>query len=506
MRLWIIALVAVLAVSLGGFWICLGKVEIREVRIPCGTRLIEGLLVSGKSQAGKSTVVGHLAVCSHGTNSHKEVFLPLAFELAKNGMEVVSLDSPELSTEEGLPMRVEEIAASIEWAASQGIFADRISLVGHSDGVPPSLAAAKPGGKHRISDAIVLGSLFSPGPGPDVRLRGFVGAFDQIFPVERMRESAEKIPIVVPWLSDHFTEQYDPLLIEGVSNALNDRKPEGFPIGPIALIFFLALGVMAAFGLGTLFSELPTFWVRLSAVFFPIALWSIFPSIFPEKVLVTAFLAGAVVGRIPSRVWPLIGQFFLLMLANVVLTTREFWGSFPWAVPWLFVLVPWYTIAWVVKVALFASALLHKADPSGWTAFPMVGWILAGLAAAMSGGLAGFCANGKGRNAVGHGATPTSLSESGSGSYRNHSFPPETSGERSGESSGERFFGSGANDSAGGRVAFGLLLAMAVLWGIRFKQGMVQWEILSSVAENYLRMLVFPTVYLVVLVRRAFSK
>jgi len=50
------------------------------------------------------------------------------------------------------------------------------------------------------------------------------------------------------------------------------------------------------------------------------------------------------------------------------------------------------------------------------------------------------------------------------------------------------------------------LLAMAVLWGIRFKQGMVQWEILSSVAENYLRMLVFPTVYLVVLVRRAFSK
>src|SRR5262249_6832763 len=54
---------------------------------------------------------GGLVIGAQGTNSHREIFLPLAWELARRGWALAAVDSRTLSTDDGIAIRARELLA-----------------------------------------------------------------------------------------------------------------------------------------------------------------------------------------------------------------------------------------------------------------------------------------------------------------------------------------------------------------------------------------------------------
>ncbi|MBI3037938.1 hypothetical protein HYY75_02645 [bacterium] len=416
----------------------------------------------------------NILVCSHGTNSHKEVFLPLAWELCNRGFFVLSPDSSTLSTDEGIPVKVEEIKSALHVVQNEiGGNAYRISVLGHSDGGPPSLNFYKNIEVNRRTWALLLGSYLSESATPLGNVAGFVGGFDQIFPPEEVKASfvengASGETCFISWFSDHFTEQYDPFLQTQISNTLFGEK-NSFRVFSFGFrVFSLAFGVGVFFFFGvTVFSKL-SFWNRLIVLGFSLFLFIFFQDNVWAPTFVLWFFLGGTLGKSPQgqQIITLL-VFFLLMTLNVCVSSIFFWKNFSQIWWWVWLGIPWYLISWIAKITLFSFSLVSKFNIAGFENFPVIMLVLAtGLA--VKPGIISLL------------LTKAMLSLK--------------------KKEGAEIGGSK------GYLAFFLFAVMTGLWGIRFLQGFVQAEVLRSVAGNFLRMLVLPTIYISLLLTGRTSK
>lgn len=430
-----------------------------------------------------------LAVFSHGTNSHKEVFLPIALALALQGIDSLLIDSTILSTDDGLRQRSQEIAAIRSAYESSSGQPARFFAIGHSDGGPPSLEYMADAGDP-TDGVIILGSQLSARIPAKLPTRGFVGGFDQIFPAaDVIGDFARLIPprdVLVSWLSDHFTEQYDPILISAISGVISGRQlypwlaAACLALFAMAVIFALATGLAAGTPSGersfyTWGFAMPLWLMLLSGHAHPLLQMPL-----PAAILVS-FSLGISAGFVPSRRHlGIFAVFFMLMEINVVISTAFFRENLTAALPWLPAFLLWYPVAWVCKLALFAFSLTHRVVPDylgGWQAAWLVLTLVPlifrqGLAATV----AGILCQVPEKQAI---SDPADSVEAGNS------------------------IGRGLNQK---RLAVALLASMLILWVIRFSQGMVQAEIMQAVAGNFISTLLLPCCYLLyILFRRQHS-
>lgn len=420
-----------------------------------------------------------LTIFSHGTNSHKEVFLPIALALALQGVDSLLIDSTILSTDDGLRRRCEEIAAvrsSYERSSGQPA---RVVALGHSDGGPPSLEYLADASS-TADGVIILGSQLSARIPAQLPIRGFVGGFDQIFPAaDVIGDFARLIPpgqVLVSWLSDHFTEQYDPLLIAAITGAISGRQLSPWlaaaclTLFSIAVLFALAAGLAVGTSSGergfyTWCFALPLWLLLLSDHAHPLLQMPV-----PAAILVL-FSLGLSAGVVPARRHlRIFAVFFMLMEINVVLSTAFFRENLTAALPWLPAFLLWYPVAWVCKLALFAFSLTHRVVPDylgGW----QTAWLLLTLVPLIF---------------------RQGLAASFAGLIYQLPKKPDISA-----SAGPAEAGTGIGHSLNQtRLAVALSAIMLILWTIRFAQGMVQGEIMQAVAGNFLSTLLLPCCYL----------
>ncbi len=434
------------------------------------------LAASGNSSARA------LIICSHGTNSHKEVFLPVATIMAVHGAESILIDSSILSTDEGISRRVDEIK-SVKSILTQGRrSSSNVIALGHSDGGPPSLAFMSATASN-TGATLILGSQLSERIPQGIPTRGFVGGFDQIFPAADVIKDFKKLasssePVCVSWLSDHFTEQYDPVLLSALSDAIwgkNSISPFRVGLGLFAFAAAILFALAAGMATGAPEGERGCYAWGI-ALFVLISMGSgqkeILQSMPLPAVLLLFYLLGLNCGFVPG--WKHLKPcliFFVLMEINVVLGTAFFWENLGEALPWLPAFLLWYPFAWVCKLGLFGFSLMHRAFPV-WMVDCNLPWlILTILPLIISRGIVphfiGFL-------------MPTASPDAATTALKVDK--PE----------GHKQL----------RFALALMAVMVIFWGIRFSQGMIQAEILQAVAGNFMRTLLLPCSYLIFQVLR----
>lgn len=440
-----------------------GASEVQFLSIPFENRTLAAMLFFPREfQLGKKTV----AVCSHGTNSHKEVFLPLGLELSKRGFFVLSLDSPTLSTDEGIHTRVKEIQTSIHFLEKKlGFVFEKYSLIGHSDGVPPSLQLSAELSPEKLLNTVVIGSFLNESASKIDRLLVVAGAYDQVFPIGEIKRDLKLFgkslsTFYFSWLSDHFTEQYDPLLLGHLTDQISGIPGEKTWWHLLGFVSLFSGGITAAFFLGSFVSEERNLFIRVMTALFFLFIWNSGTRVFIQPLGLFFFFGAAAGNLVTERVAKPVGVFFLLVVLNGVLASGYFLENVWEGLPWLPLTICWYLVAWIAKIALFAFSLVHRAN---WTILencPLGFIILASLYILMP----------EIRNPL---ARKTPLEVAGPASSRSEKQK---------------------------HLFLGLFFLLIFLWGIRFSQGFVQEEVLISVATNYLRMLVLPTIYLGLLV------
>lgn len=427
-----------------------------------------------------------LVIFSHGTNSHKEVFLPIAMTLAISDVDSLMIDSAILSTDEGIQRRVGEIAgirtvSEKGYGPPTGIFA-----LGHSDGGPPSLEYMT-NATGSTDGVIILGSQLSAKIPGQVPVRGFVGGFDQIFPAADIINDFNQLipaaePVIVSWLSDHFTEQYDPILIAAISRLISGQHCSSWQI-VLALLLFAAAAIFSlAAGVITGQPSRERFCYAWSVALF---VWILLLTGSGHALLqmpvpaamILFFLLGISAGYMPTgRHLQVFAVFFILMEINVVIGTSYFRENLAAALPWLPLFMLWYPVAWVCKVSLFATSLTHVIVPTalgGW----QTAWIIITL-------------------------LPLIFSQGLFTTFRRLLFPELQKPEISSSTKGSAIAESAGKGSGQKRLAIAMFILMLLLWGIRFAQGMIQGEILQAVAGNFLSTLLLPCCYLIYLVTR----
>ncbi|MEW6710334.1 MAG: hypothetical protein AB1403_10980 [Candidatus Riflebacteria bacterium] len=423
-----------------------------------------------------------LIICSHGTNSHKEVFLPIATIMALQGAESIIIDSSILSTDEGISKRVEEIH-NVKSALTEGRrSSSNVIALGHSDGGPPSLAFLSATASNSGA-VLILGSQLSERIPPGIPTRGFVGGFDQIFPaadvINDFRKNVGSSDSVrVSWLSDHFTEQYDPILLSALSDAIcgkNSISPFKVGLGLLAFAVAIVLALAAGMVTGAPDGERRCYAWGI-ALFVWITLGSggkeILQNMPVPAVLLLFYQIGLNCGFVPgwNHLKPCL-IFFVLMEINVVLGTAFFWENIGEALPWLPAFLLWYPVAWVCKLGLFGFSLMHRAFPAWMVDWNLPWLILTILPLIISRGIVPLCLGFLAPTAL-PGAAATALNFDKPDRHKQLRF------------------------------AVVLMAVMVIFWVIRFSQGMIQAEILQAVAGNFMRTLLLPCSYLIFLVLR----
>ena len=170
-------------------------------------------------------------------------------------------------------------------------------------------------------------------------------------------------------------------------------------------------------------------------------------------------MLGIFIGDILSRkTVGFLTVFFLLMGLNICLWTTFWWQNLPSSLWLAFPGLLWFPIAWTVKVGLFLTSL-GILTPSG-AGVPL--WVL--LAA-------------------------LSLAVPNAGNRLYKLIEP-----KGGQSTAENEV-AGLPDKKERKIASGLVALMLILWGIRASQGLVQWEVLRSVALTFVRTLSLPALW-----------
>ncbi|HEY9069401.1 MAG TPA: hypothetical protein VIV61_04035 [Candidatus Ozemobacteraceae bacterium] len=445
----------------------------RAVTIPfdAPSGRLEGLLFS---PSGYGRLPGTVLLAAHGTNSHREIFLPLAWECSRRSVSLFAFDSPTVTTDEGVAIRRDELAAAARALTRRYPTASITSVLGHSDGVPPALEFAG-AGEGKPFRALILGSFVTyveEGERTTEAQRhrdfsftteravatyaAFAGAFDQVFPVAEIRASLDELhqseaPLTVSWLSDHFVEQYDPILISAALSAIIHA-----PVSPwlpaLSLLLYVCILVLAFIGGTAAATESRAFRPLLAGGF--LVLWAVGASVEWTKGPALAGLLGMVAGPLPvlRTVRPIV-TFWGLMAANVAVASAWFRDHLTAGLLWFPVMAAWYLPAWLVKLALFSTSLARRADPLALPYVPSPVLALAAIAVLWP-------------------ALPEML--------RDCFTRRESAG------TGDR----------SRTLAFILVAAMLLLWVIRFFQGFVRLEILASMAATYARTLLLPTLWL----------
>ncbi|MFZ5952201.1 MAG: hypothetical protein ACOYXC_15975, partial [Candidatus Rifleibacteriota bacterium] len=284
--------------------------------------------------------------------------------------------------------------------------------------------------------------------------------------------------VSVSWLSDHFTEQYDPILLSAISDAIcgkNSISPFSVALGLFAFAVAIVLALVAGMATGAPDGERRCYAWGI-ALFVWITLGSggkeILQNMPVPAVLLLFYLLGLNCGFVPG--WKHLKPcliFFVLMEINVVLGTAFFWENIGEALPWLPAFLLWYPVAWVCKLGLFGFSLMHRAFPV-W----MVDWNLPWLILTILPLI------------IPRGIIPNCL-----GLLMPVTSPyAATTALNADKPDGNKQL----------RFAVVLMAVMVIFWVIRFSQGMIQVEILQAVAGNFMRTLLLPCSYLIFLVLR----
>lgn len=446
---------AIFSLSLVLLFLNTGGFAWRAVSEPftVGEHTIEGLFFTRNDFLQKSD---EIVLAAHGTNSHREIFLPLAWECARKGIWLFTFDSPTVTTDEGVEIRCKELEAAAEALRIRHNASFSFHLVGHSDGVPPVLALAAGMPASRLRSVSILGSFATPDAAKIASPAAFAGAFDQVFPVSEIRASlAEnghpKAPFTISWLSDHFTEQYDPLLTSSLAASITgtDASPAA---SFMPLLLFALTSVSIA--ISGMCAASASFLFRAVFILLSLQLWHFGYYVEWTKGPAVIGLLGMLAGPLPLRtVVKFILIFWGLMAMNVAVSAEWFRTHLAEGVLWLPAAMIWYIFAWAAKLTLFLPSLVQRIGAPAFASFPAA---LPALAA-------------------------TSLFL--------HNIPGRIRSR----------FETSAGSAIGAHsrlLAIALFSLMTGLWTIRFFQGFVRFEILESMAGTYLRTLLLPTIWL----------
>ncbi|HQG28810.1 MAG TPA: hypothetical protein PLY73_09630, partial [Candidatus Ozemobacteraceae bacterium] len=251
--------------------------------------------------------------------------------------------------------------------------------------------------------------------------------------------------------SDHFTEQYDPVLITAVADFIAGTSRSPFASARRVLGFAL-LAVIAFLGGTRAAGRSAAF--RAFFVGAALALWQFGSRLeWPRGPAVLALL-GMLAGPLPGGPsLRFVTVFWSLMAINVSAASAWFRDNISSDIIWLPLMMFWYLSAWVVKLTLFVVSLVRRADPFALEAMPSPLLVVAMLALAVP-NLPGLL--------------------------------------------GRTFQSSAANshDTRQRTLALLLVSIMAALWVVRFFQGFLRLEILESMAGTYLRTLLLPALWL----------
>ncbi len=397
-----------------------------------------------------------VVLAAHGTNSHREIFMPLAWECTNRGIHLFTFDSPTVTTDEGVGIRSRELEAALSSLGASPSAHLPFHLAGHSDGVPPSLALAGRSQPSTLRSMSILGSFATPDMAHLATVSAFAGTLDQVFPVSEIRASldehaASQAPLHLSRLSDHFTEQYDPILITAVADFITGTSHS--PFGALRrLLVFVLLAILAFFGGTRAAGRNAAF--RLFFIGSALALWHFGNRLeWPRGPAILA-LFGMLAGPIPggTTLW-FAGVFWSLMAVNVSAASAWFRDHISEDIFWAPLMMCWYLPAWIVKLTLFLVSLVRRADPFALDTVPSPLLAIAVLAL--------VAPNLPGRlGRIFESAAPVS------------------------------------HDNRQRTLAFILVSIMAGLWVVRFFQGFLRLEILESMAGTYLRTLLFPALWL----------
>lgn len=397
-----------------------------------------------------------VVLAAHGTNSHREIFMPLAWECANRGISLFTFDSPTVTTDEGVGIRSRELEAALSALRASHSALLAFHLAGHSDGVPPSLAFAGRSHPSLFRSMSILGSFATTDSKQIATVSAFAGTLDQVFPVSEIRESldeyaASQTQLHLSRLSDHFTEQYDPVLITGIADFIAGTNRS--PLGAARRLLGLAFLAVLAF-LGGTRAACRSAVFRLCFIGCSLALWHLGNRLEwprgPAVLSLLGMLAGPIPGGTSLR---FIAVFWSLMAINVSAASTWFRDHISSDIIWAPLMMFWYLPAWIVKLTLFLVSLVRRADPLALDAVQSPLLVIAGMALVV----------------------------------------PNLPGRLG------RMFGSTASmshDSRQRTLAFLLVSIMAALWVVRFFQGFLRLEILESMAGTYLRTLLLPAFWL----------
>jgi pimeloyl-ACP methyl ester carboxylesterase len=399
-----------------------------------------------------------VVLCSHGTNSHKEVFFFPARVLSWRGILVISNDATALSTDAGLSERVNDLSAIASWVADHSS-RNRLplNLVGHSDGCPPSVRALNKHPETFSGKFAALGSFLDESPPLNTPLLGLSGGFDQIFPPAEMKSDVLRpdhlqADFVVSWLSDHFTEQYDPFLLARLGDFFLGTPDPGLPILFAGLILLVATIGGICLVTGSIGAKTRSPWVFAASLFFgwlPLVIAS--PGILIRGWVTCFFLGMAIPAFWRTTPGKLLPGFVLAMEVNIILSSRFFWENLGEGISGILPFLFWYPVAWTAKTVLFFSWLAGKTSLSG---FPLVPLGICAIAILRGSGFA----------------------QRATAALRGKKCQPE--------------------ETVSPVTALSLLGIAFSLWIIRFFQGMMQPEILLAVLGNYSRTLLLPTLFI----------
>lgn len=417
-------------------------------------------MLDGRSYQGRLFSLGgpmrEVVLAAHGTNSHREIFMPLAWECTNRGISLFTFDSPTVTTDEGVGIRSRELEAALAALRASQSGHLPFHLAGHSDGVPPSLVFAGRSRSDTLKSISILGSYATPDMAHVATVSAFAGTLDQVFPVSEIRASldehaASQTQLHLSRLSDHFTEQYDPILITAIADFIAGTNRS--PFASARRLLTLALLAVLAFLGGTRAAGRSAAF-RLFFIGSILAIWHFGSRLeWPRGPAILALL-GMIAGPIPGgSTLRFIAVFWSLMAINVSAASAWFRDNISNDIIWLPLMMLWYLPAWTVKLTLFLASLSRRADPFALDAVPSPLLAIAALALVIP--------NLPGRlGRTFESAAPVS------------------------------------HDNRQRTLAFILVSIMAGLWTVRFFQGFLRLEILESMAGTYVRTLLLPALWL----------
>ncbi|QIZ73284.1 alpha/beta hydrolase [Oxynema aestuarii] len=219
-----------------------------------------------------------VAVLMHGVNAYKQMMAPLGVELARGGMAAIALDFggsgesyriEEEKVEETEDRQLADARAVVDYLRDRGdrFDRDRIAVVGHSLGGRIALKLGKY--DPEIAATVVLGMGGEATPKMPKNLFLGVGLYEQLNPpseaIALLQQAApqnyavcinsERIcgnfeqgtarALEISPSTDHIGEPFDPYLIRGVTQWLQQAfgvsQPLGFPKAPPLIVCFLAI-------------------------------------------------------------------------------------------------------------------------------------------------------------------------------------------------------------------------------------------------------------------------